>query len=321
VDWASATRVAVHIGPLTWEAAQTWGDLPFGRDIQRQLERRGFPTQLLVHTEAESAAGLRADVALHAFGARAPRVQPGQVTALWVISHPDRVTESLCESYDVVFSASDLLLRQLEGRLRSPLVPLHQATEPARFYPDPTGPHHQLLFVGNSRRVARPILEALRGTSLDLAVYGGNWTPELLDPRHLKGAWVANDELRRYYSSADVVLNDHWADMRAFGIISNRVYDALACGALVVSDRVPGIDEEFDGAVVTYGTAEELHELLDRYLADPGARAEAGARGRAAVLERHTFAQRVDRILEELMPLALARPRSMDDALVATAVE
>jgi spore maturation protein CgeB len=130
---------------------------------------------------------------------------------------------------------------------------------------------------------------------------------------------VANDELRRYYSSADVVLNDHWADMRAFGIISNRVYDALACGALVVSDRVPGIEEEFDGAVATYGTPEELHALLARYLADPAARAEAGARGRAAVLERHTFALRVDRIVEELMPLALTRPRTMDDAIGATA--
>jgi glycosyltransferase involved in cell wall biosynthesis len=247
------------------------------------------------------------------FGVRAPRVQPGQVNGLWVISHPDRVTESLCQRYDVVFSASDLLIQRLEARVRVPLVSLHQATEPARFYPDPTGPHHQLLFIGNSRMVPRPIIEDLRGSEFDLSVYGGNWTPELLEPRYLKGAWVPNDELRRYYSSADVVLNDHWGDMRELGIISNRIYDALACGAFVVSDRVPGLDEEFDGAVVAYGTRDELHELLRRYLADPAARAEAGARGRAAVLERHTFAHRVDRIVTELMPRALARPRTMDD--------
>ena len=318
--WASAIRVAVHIGPQTWEAARSWGDMPFGRDVQRHLERRGFPTALLVHGEADSAAALRADVGLHLVGVREPRVRPGQVTGLWVISHPDRVTESLCDKYDVVFSASDLLVRQLEGRVRIPVVSLHQATEPARFYPDPTGPHHQLLFIGNSRRVSRPILEALRGTSFELAVYGGNWTPELLDPRHLKGEWVPNDELRGYYSSADVVLNDHWADMRAFGIVSNRVYDALACGALVVSDRVPGIDEEFDGAVVTYGSPAELHELLARYLADPASRAEAGARGRAAVLQRHTFELRVDRILEELAPLIQSRPRTMDRPVGVIAV-
>ena len=42
--------------------------------------------------------------------------------------------------------------------------------------------------------------------------------------------------LNRYYSSAKIVLNDHWPDMRAHGFLSNRLYDALACGAFVISD-------------------------------------------------------------------------------------
>ena len=301
-DWVMAPRIAAHIGPQTWEAGSTWGDVPYGRDVQRQLERRGVPTALLVNAEGLSAAALRADATLHIFGVRAPRTIQAQINLLWVISHPDRVTESLCEAYDVVFVASDLLLRQLADRVRGPVLSLHQATEPERFFPDPTGPRHQLLFIGNSRRVPRPIIEALRGPQLDLAVYGGDWTPELLDPKHLRGEWVPNESLRTYYSSAEIVLNDHWGDMRELGIISNRVYDALACGAFVVSDRVPGIDEEFDGAVATYETREDLNELLERALADPAGRAAAGARGRAAVLARHTFERRVDRILEVLLP-------------------
>lgn len=312
VDWVTARRVAIHIGPQTWEAGKNWGDVPFGRDVQRQLERRGIPAAVLVHEEAHTAAAVRADVALHIFGVRAPRGLRAQCNALWVISHPDRITEAMCEAYDVIFMASDVLLRRLTGRISPPLVSLHQATEPSRFYPDPTGPHHQLLFVGNSRRVQRPIIEALRDTPFDLAVYGADWTPELLDPRHLRGEWIANDELRRYYSTADIVLNDHWGDMRDLGIISNRVYDALACGAFVVSDRVPGIDEEFDGAVATFTTADELDELIRRSLADPAGRGEAAARGRAAVLERHTFSQRVERILEEVTPLLDGRPATVD---------
>ena len=301
-EWAVAPRIAVHIGPQTWEAGSTWGDVPYGRDVQRQLERRGLRAALLVNAEGSSAAALCADVSLHIFGVRAPRTTPAQVNMLWVISHPDRVTESLCAAYDVVFLASDLLLDQLSGRVRAPLLPLHQATEPSRFFPDPTGPKHQLLFIGNSRRVPRPIIEALRGTEYDLAVYGGDWTPDLLDPKYLRGSWVRNEELRTFYSSADIVLNDHWGDMRELGIISNRVYDALACGAFVVSDRVPGIDEEFDGAVATYETQEELNAIIAAALADPAARAAAGERGRSAVLARHTFEQRVDRILEVLLP-------------------
>ena len=41
------------------------------------------------------------------------------------------------------------------------------------------------------------------------------------------------------------MLADHWDDMREHGFISNRIYDALACGAVVVSDDVAGLDGRF----------------------------------------------------------------------------
>ena len=89
-----------------------------------------------------------------------------------------------------------------------PFCALHQATDPDRFHPEAGGPPHELLFVGNSRHRRRAILDALAGTTHDLAVYGGNWTADLLDLRYLRGEWIPNDGLRRHYSSADIVLND-----------------------------------------------------------------------------------------------------------------
>ena len=68
----------------------------------------------------------------------------------------------------------------------------------------------------------------------------------------MKGEVIPNAELARYYGAADIVLNDHWDDMLAEGFISNRIYDALACGAFVISDPIVGIEAEFDGAVPTY---------------------------------------------------------------------
>ena len=301
--WAEAPRVAIHIGPLTWEAAAGWGDTPFGRALQKEFGRRGWPATVHVFAERDSAPARRADVALHVFGARAPQVRDGQLSLLWVISHPDRITSSMCEPYGAVFAASDLFARQLAERVRPRVVALHQATDPERFHPDPTGPVHELLFVGNSRKVRRRILADLAGTSRDVAVYGGGWTPELLDPHRLRGEWIPNDQLRRYYSSAGIVLCDHYDDMRDEGFISNRAYDALACGAFVISDRVPAIEEEFDGGLVTYGDADELGRLVDRYLDDPDERRQLAARGRAAVLARHTFAHRVDTIIAEVTRL------------------
>ena len=298
--WARAPKVAIHIGPLTWQAAASWGDTPFARAVQKEFGRRGWEATVHVHADRDSGPAQRADVALHVFGARAPAVHDGQPSLLWVISHPDRVSGAMCEPYDVVFAASDLFVRQLTERIRPPVVSLHQATDPDRFHPDPTGPRHRLLFVGNSRKVRRQILADLHGTSHDVAVYGGGWTPELLHPHQLHGEWIHNWELRRYYSSADIVLCDHYDDMRDEGFVSNRAYDALACGAFVISDRVPGIEDEFDGGLVTYGDAGELATLVDHYLSHPDERRVRAERGRAAVLARHTFAHRVDVMIHEV---------------------
>jgi spore maturation protein CgeB len=174
---------------------------------------------------------------------------------------------------------------------------LHQATDPERFWPDPAGPAHELLFVGNSRNVHRRIVDDLADTPHDLAVYGRRWRAELIDPRFVKGERIPNADLRRYYSSAAIVLNDHWDDMRAEGFLSNRLYDALACGALVISDHVVGIETEFDGSIVTYRDRVDLAALIERYLGDETERHERGRRGRAAVLERHTFDARAQVLL------------------------
>jgi hypothetical protein len=303
----SAPSVAIHIGARTWTAAEKWGDTAFARSLQHEFELRGWSASVHVADESTVTPAVEADVALHLFGSRVPAVRAGQVSLLWVISHPDRVTERLCASYDVAFVASESLREVFAEATATPVVSLLQATDPGRFHPDPTGPKHELLFVGNSRGVRRPILDALAGTGHDLAVYGSGWTPKLLDMRSLRGEWIPNDQLNRYYSSADIVLSDHWRDMREEGFISNRVFDALASGAFVISDDVAGLDELFDGAVVAWHGDEDLEGLVGHYLARPEERRMKADQGRAAVLARHTFAHRVDTILETIAPLLATR--------------
>jgi spore maturation protein CgeB len=174
---------------------------------------------------------------------------------------------------------------------------LEQATDPAVFFPEPDDAHaHELVFVGNSRKVMRRILADLLPTDHDLAVWGGDWD-DLIDPRHVVGTYLPNAEVRHVYSSAAIVLNDHWDDMREHGFASNRLYDAVACGALVLSDRIDGLEERFGGAVVTYDGPEELRTIVEHFLAHPEERAARAAAGRELVLAQHTFAHRVDALL------------------------
>ena len=307
--WIEARRFAIHIQVDDWERAETSGDYHFARALQRQLERRAIPTSIHFRPEWKLPVSTRSDVSIHLWGRYRLGRRPGQVSVLWILYHPELVTDDLLEDYDLILVASDRFARQTAERSPVPVAAVHQATDPERFRPGLPGPRHDLLFVGNSRGVRRAILDDLTPTSHDLAVYGGGWPPDLLDPAYLRGSAVPNEVLPGYYGSAAIVLNDHWQETARTGFLNNRLYDALAAGGFVVSDAVEGLAEEFDDGVVAYRDPADLFGIVERYLADPAARAETAARGRAAVLARHTFSHRADELLALIDAVPDDRPR------------
>ncbi|HEY2200996.1 MAG TPA: glycosyltransferase, partial [Solirubrobacteraceae bacterium] len=211
--------------------------------------------------------------------------------------HPEGLSGEECDGYDLVAVASPLFAAQLGERTRTPVVVLEQATDPWLMRPDPRPElAHELVYVANSRNMLRPIARDLLPTKHDLAIWGLGWDG-LIDTSRVVAEHLPNSELCHVYSSAGIVLNDHWDDMREHGYISNRVYDALACGVPVLSDDVPGLAERFGDAVAVYRSPTELHETIERLLADPAELRRRGELGKAAVLARHTFAHRVDELL------------------------
>ncbi|HEY7951637.1 MAG TPA: glycosyltransferase [Solirubrobacteraceae bacterium] len=287
----------LKIGAPNRQVAPTWGDLHYAESLARELRRRGHRVCIQTLDEWEVQDGLSYDVVLHLKGLSRFHPKPGQFNLLWSISHPEGLTGEECDGYDLIAVASPLFAAQLRERTSTPIVVLEQATDPWVMRPDPAPElAHDLVYVANSRNILRPIARDLLPTEHDLAIWGTGWAP-LIDTSRLIAEHLPNAELHRVYSSAGIVLNDHWDDMRAHGYISNRVYDALACGAFVLSDDVPGLVERFGDAVAVYRSRDELHELIERFLADPAERARRGAAGRAAVLAEHTFAHRVDELL------------------------
>jgi hypothetical protein len=294
---AGTLRFCVNIAAPHWNAAPSWGDLHFARAIQQELARRGHPCAIHTMDGWDGTRGGDYEVVLHLKGLHAYEGNPRHLNVLWCISHPDLLTIAECDAADLVLVASEPFAARIAGGTSTPVVVLDQATDPDVFLPERDRAHaRELVFVGNSRNVMRRILADLLPTERDLAIWGGGWD-ELVDPRHLAGTYLPNDHVRRAYASAGIVLNDHWDDMREHGFVSNRLYDAVAAGGFVISDHIDGIEGRFGGAVVTYRTADELHALVEHYLAHPAERAERAATGRELVLARHTFAHRVDELL------------------------
>jgi O-antigen biosynthesis protein len=287
----------LKIGAPNREVAPQWGDLHYANSLASELRRRGHRSSVQTLDQWEEEAGLTYDVAIHVRGLSRYHPKPGQFNLLWSISHPADLTGEECDGYDLVAVASPLFAEQLRERTTTPVIVLEQATDPWVMHPEQsTELAHDLVYVANSRNVLRPIARDLSATKHDLAIWGANWQG-LIDTSRLVGEHLPNDELCRVYGSAGIVLNDHWDDMREYGYISNRIYDALCCGAFVISDEVPGLTERFGDAVATYRSSEDLHALVDRFLGDPVERRRRGDLGRQIVLEQHTFAHRVDELL------------------------
>ena len=294
----------LKIGAPDWEQARLWGDLHFATALGRALARLGHRWRVDILPEWDSPAGSGFDVVVHFRGRSDHACAPGQFNVLWLISHPDELADEAADGYDLVCVASAAHAERLRERISTPVRVLDQATDPRLFYPDcDPALAHELVFVGNSRGTQRKILDDLLPTRRDLAIWGSGWEDSPA-ARYLRGRHVANEELRRVYSSAAIVLCDHWPDMRTSGFSSNRLYDAVACGALIVSDRVAGLNGAFGDAVVTYERREELEPLLTRLLDDPAERERRVDGARERILAGETFDDRARDLLAWVEDLA-----------------
>jgi hypothetical protein len=301
------TSFVFRLAAREWSAASNWGDYFLAAALRDCLVRRGHQVLLQVAEDQGSAPGSCLEVLLHLRGRRPSQTSPGQLNLVWQISHPAETPIEELEDYDAVLVASRSHARRLAEALAVPVHPFLQFTDPDRFSPRFDPDHaHELLFVGNWRYVFRRIVWDALSTGRELALIGQGWA--YLAPEHLLAEHVPNAELARFYASCSILLCDHWDDMREHGFISNRVFDALACGAFILSDHFQALVEEFPRGLETYNDPGELREKVSRYLNDPDARREHARRGQELVLRSHTSERRVDELLR-LLPQSVATHR------------
>lgn len=298
-----AIKIAAKGGPL----GDAWGDTYFAADLVRALRRLGQEA-FVDRRGAHERPGVDHldDVTLTLRG-RWPAVrQPGATNVLWVISHPDEVpADELTQGFDLVYSAGRAWAEEMTAVTGREVRTLLQATDTSRFTPDGTAAGGLgTLFVGRTRKVLRPIVRDAIEAGADLAIFGDGWD-EFVDASLVRADHLDNADVPAAYRGARIVLNDHWADMARLGFYSNRLFDAIASGARVVSDPVEGLSEVFGPSVRTYQSIDELRTLLDPAAA--GWPSEAELKANAARLAKdHSFDARARVLLEDVLKVRSA---------------
>ena len=282
-------RCAAPVG----KRGEHWGDLFFARSLAGALV--GLGEDVSIERYGEWGESESADVVLLLRGRFRDHGFLGKRKLIWILSHPGEIGLEELSSYDAVFSASPLHADILARRLDRPVSVLLQCTDFAAEGLD-FAQRSDYVFVGNSRYVERRSVFWAIDAGLPLKVWGSGWA-HVLPKENLQGSYVSNQDLRTIYGGARAVLNDHWAGMRRFGYVNNRVFDALACATPVLSDRVEGADAVFQDGLLQFGNRKEFEECLERLLLDGPDCYRLAVRAAKGLREQHSFLARAKTLI------------------------
>ena len=301
---SNSFRIGIKIGVPDWKQVQEWGDYHFALAIKRQFEILGHSVRIDILPEWETPKTFGDDVAIVIRGLSRYQPKSYHINLMWNISHPDKVSLEEYEQYDRVFVASHSYAEDLQKQVKVPVQTLLQCTDPNLFYPDKEGYEEvgEILFVGNSRKVYRQIVKDAVESGLKVDVYGTNWD-NLLPSGYLKGEYIPNEILRRYYSKCGVLLNDHWDTMREKGFISNRLFDAAACGATIISDKIAGLEKVFGDKISTYNSRQDLPKVVEDCLQQKSQNGGDKLELAKYIRDNHSFDKRVGEMLEAIATL------------------
>jgi spore maturation protein CgeB len=141
-----------------------------------------------------------------------------------------------------------------------------------------------------------------------LAIWGPGW--EALPSGSplsacVRSAHTRPDMWKKIYATSKIVLSIHYRDSEnQFSVhqASPRVFEAMACGAFVLTDRQKDVLTLFkDGEhLATFSDGDDLDHKIAYYLEHAAERERIAAAGRQEVLMRHTYAQRLQSLLDRI---------------------
>ena len=258
---STGQRWAIKICAPAGPAGKVWGDTHFATGLASALRRLDF------------------DVVVDSFDARARptfylddvtvvvrgpyRIDPPQtgVRILWIISHPDQITADELAQFDFVFAASERWASKATTQFGREVLPLLECTDTDLFYPRGLSRGSDIVFVGTARGIARPAVVGPLEAGIAVKVYGPDWRG-FIPAEAIAATSIANERLSERYETASIVLNDQWPAMRREGFMAMRLFDAVAAGGRVVSERVDGVPELFGGAAIAFDSTDHLVSVL-----------------------------------------------------------
>lgn len=217
---------------------------------------------------------------------------PKTMIVAWIRNWTDRwVKRDYFGCYHLYLASSQIQIDYIHEHteIQAQLLPIATNYEwfaNGEINPDLTS---DISFTGNFWGVNRKIITDFSPAQYDgvFSVFGTGWNDHQKYKPYWKGH-LAYKDVRNVYTNAKLVFDDAAFPTRKWGSVNSRVFDALAAGALVITNGQLGANELFDGLLPSYNSPHELHNLIHKY-SDDQLRQSTVDQLRQIVKEKHTY--------------------------------
>lgn len=249
------------------------GDLFVATGLGRYLRRSGFGTGYLDQNDwyRSSPGGQSVIAMLPAF--RPSKAAPGPKIIGWARSEfVNWLTHPELDRFDAILCSSVKAAAEFSRYFAGPVHVLPIGVDLELFQPDQALSRNRAGVVStvNQWGRERDVYRALRSGPIDftLRIHGQSRGLPAELARYDQGP-VHFFELPAVYWGAKIVLDDfNWTTV-GWGSVNSRVFEAIAAGALPVTNSKRGLEALGLADVPTYAAPDELNPLIDRLLGDP----------------------------------------------------
>ena len=208
------------------------------------------------------------------------------------------------KNYNMVLAPSKIALEYIEKRSEKKPTLFPIATNPLRFNDNITLKKEYLCdycFTGSYWNDPREIMEMLEPDKIpyEFKLFGKNWEKIDKFKKYYQG-FISYSNMPKVYASTKIVIDDANKATKKYGAVNSRVFDALACGTLVLTNGKKGAEDTFKGKLPVFNTKIELNNLIEYYLSNEDERITKIKELQKFVLLNHTYGNRADTLKEKL---------------------
>ncbi|MFC1499617.1 glycosyltransferase [Candidatus Zixiibacteriota bacterium] len=231
----------------------------------------------------------------------------GACTVLWFADYPGNTTYQqralqIAPHYDLVAAQGRDMVAALQKYGGVSVSWLPAAVDPSVYYPEENPEKRGVRFTGSWYRRREELIRALQGSPL--VISGPGWKQASpINTAVITSSGQRPEACRHHFNTAEISLNislmKPWGEV-PFSQVSPRVFEILACGGFLVSDRPADMLELFtDGThFAGFDGPGDLREVTRYYLDHPSEAETIARQGLAHVLAHHTWDHRVRQLMQ-----------------------